>query len=347
MFSSAIELTENPRILVVRTDRIGDMVLSLPVFASIRRAYPGAHIAALAREYTRELLEGRDDVDEIISFDSPGAHIPAGMILPIASRLREKKFDAAIALYLKGSVALTLALARIPVRIGPATKLAQAMLTHRVVQRRSKSQKNEADHNLDLLAPLGIPPVREAKIPVDRSTPGHFARHDGHPLIGVHPGHGGSARTWPEANWSRLLRHLHAQGCDVAVTGAAGEAELVDRVISASGAPAQRYIGSGGVKQLARALADLDVFIAPSTGPLHIASAVGVPAVGIYCPIFVCLPQRWGPIGPGGVGLAPDVSPCDYCSGRDCPHFDCMEKITVEQVAREAMARVPAPAGAR
>lgn len=323
------------------------MVLSLPVFASIRKALPGAYIAALARDYTRELLEGRDDVDEIISFDSPGAHIPTGMILPMAARLREKKFDVAILLYLKTSVAAAMALARIPARIGPATKLAQVFLTHRITQRRSKSLKNEADHNLDLLAPLGISPVREARIPVDRSIPGHFIKRVGRPLIGVHPGHGGSARNWPEANWSTLIRELAAQGYDVAVTGAANEYALVERVIALSGVEAQRYIGADGLGKLARVLSGLDVFVAPSTGPLHIASAVGVPAVGIYCPIFVCLPDRWGPIGPGGVGLRPDVTPCDRCTGMDCPHFDCMESISVGRVVDAVRAKVPAMAGAR
>ncbi|MDH5477465.1 MAG: glycosyltransferase family 9 protein [Nitrospinota bacterium] len=348
MFSSLIKLPEKPRILVVRTDRIGDMVLSLPVFASLRHAMPGAFIAALARDYTKELLEGRDDVDEIISFPSPGAHVPTGMIWGLGARLRSMNFDAAILLYLKSSVALCVALARIPVRIGPATKIAQALLTHRIRQRRSRSLTSEADHNLALLSPLGVEPVREARIVVDGDSPGPFVRRPDHPLVGLHPGHGGSARTWPVKRWEELARLLAEAGMDVAVTGAPAEKNLVDQVAAAAGPGAQKYIGGEGLKKLARALYGLDALVAPSTGPLHIASATGTPAVGIYCPIFVCLPERWGPIGPGGGAIRPDVSPCDYCLGSDCPHFDCMESISAQQVMEQVRARLrPARVGAR
>ena len=326
--------------MVARTDRIGDMVLSLPVFASLRKAHPRAHITALARDYTRELLENRNDVDEIISFSSPGAHVPTDMIWSLAASLRAAKFDVAILLYLKSSVAMTVALARVPVRIGPATKAAQALLTHRVAQRRSKSLINEADHNLALLAPLGIEPLREAIIPVESSTPGHFVKNADRPLVGLHPGHGGSARAWPQAMWENLARALTQAGFDVAVTGAAGEKDLVELVANAAGEGAQKYTGDGGLKRLARILSDLDVLVANSTGPLHMASAVGVPVVGIYCPIFVCLPERWGPIGPGGGAVRPDTPPCDYCVGRDCSHFDCMESITVDQVMGEVRSRL-------
>jgi len=66
-----LSLPENPRILVARTDRIGDVVLSLPVFASLRAAFPDAFIGALTRNYTRDLLVGREDVNRIFSFDAP------------------------------------------------------------------------------------------------------------------------------------------------------------------------------------------------------------------------------------------------------------------------------------
>ncbi|MDH5638723.1 MAG: glycosyltransferase family 9 protein [Nitrospinota bacterium] len=340
MSTDIIKLPENPAILVVRTDRIGDMVLSLPVFASIRKAWPAARVTVLARDYTSQLIEGREDVDEVISFSSSGAHVPAGMILPLASRLREKKFDAAILLYLKSSVAITLALARIPVRIGPATKLAQLALTHRIPQRRSQGLKNEADYNLDLLAPLGIEPVREAKIHVDPNAPKVFQKNGGRPLVGVHPGSGGSARNWPKSNWVELIRALSRAGYDIALTGAAHERDMVEGIKEASGERAQVYIGQNGLKALAEALAQLDVFVGPSTGPLHMASAAGTPVVGIYCPIRVCLPVRWGPIGPGGSAVAPDVPPCEYCLGADCPHFDCMEKITPDMIVDQVAIKI-------
>lgn len=336
-------MPEKPRILVARTDRIGDVVLSLPVFTSIRAAYPGAHICALTRDYTRGLLENRPDIDEVISFDSPNNHIPNREFFRLAADLRRKKFDAAIALFSNFSVAALLAASGIPVRIGPASKLAQFFLTHRLAQRRSKSARHEADHNLDLLKPTGIHPVREASIKIPKAARHPFRKTHGKPLIGIHPGNGGSARNWPEKNYSRLISELSAQEADVAVTGSPAENAMVERIVKEAGAAVQTYIGEGDLMELAAALSQLDVLIAPSTGPLHIASATGTPVVGIYCPIRVCLPQRWGPIGADDTALVPDVPPCERCEGEKCSEWDCMEKITVGRVKEAALARTGAP----
>ena len=171
MSPEKIKLPENPRILVVRTDRIGDAVLSLPVFASLRVHWPKAHIAALVRSYTSELYQDREDVDEVIAFDAPTHHIPPGKFFALRGQLANKKFDVAIALFSTFSVSALLAAARIPVRIGPATKLAQLFFTHRIKQSRSKQLRHEADHNLDLLAALGVAPVRKASIKAEAKLP--------------------------------------------------------------------------------------------------------------------------------------------------------------------------------
>ncbi len=150
----------------------------------------------------------------------------------------------------------------------------------------------------------------------------------------------------PHGRYAELIARLSSAGCDVAVTGSAFEVELVERVIKNSGVNTQVYLGSGGLKELAGVLAGLDVFIGPSTGPLHLASAVGTPVVGIYCPIFVCLPARWGPIGPNDTALTPDVAPCNRCINGKCDHFDCMESINVDEVKDAALGKVRALADA-
>lgn len=338
MTSRKARLPAHPRVLVVRTDRIGDVVLSLPVFASIRAAYPGGRIIALTREYTRPLLEDRDDVDDVISFDAETSHVPRSAFMGLLARLRRERLDAAVALFSNFSVAALLFAAGIPVRVGPASKAAQVFFTHRIRQRRSKLLRHEADHNLDLLAPLGIAPVRRARI-TPPPPPGGLEKRCDRPLVGIHPGHGGSARSWPVKNWAALADALSASGADVVVTGSPAERELAESVARRAGAPVRVYIGEGGLMELAAALSALDVFAASSTGPLHIASAVGTPVVGIYCPIFVCLPQRWGPIGENDTALTPDVSPCERCSGEACEYWDCMERIGVERVRDEVLSR--------
>ncbi len=346
MATRKIDLVPNPRILVARTDRIGDVVLSLPVFASLKSAYPHATICALTRDYTRELLEDRDDVDEVITFESDNAHVPWRRFSRLLTRIKAKQFDVAIALYLNFSIALLFALAGIPRRVGPAAKAAQFLLTDRIRQSRSKGTRHETDHNLDLLTPLSAPPVRSAVMEVPAGRQRIFTKAEGRPLIGVHPGHGGSSRNWPEKNYAELITQLSSAGCDVALTGAADERELVGRVRDKAEGNVQMYVGSGSLKELACALAELDAFVAPSTGPLHIASAVGKPVVGLYCPIFVCLPQRWGPIGPNDTAITPEVEACDKCVDEKCVHFDCMESRRVGKVKEAALGKVRALADA-
>ncbi len=327
-----IELPENPKIVVVRTDRIGDVVLSLPVIESIRRAYPKAHICALTRGYTSDLFSLHGGVDEIISFDSDSPHIPRKEFCRILDQVRNKNFDCAIALYSNISVAALLALARIPVRIGPAGKIARIFLTHAITQRRSKQLKHEADHNLDLLRPLLIKPVRVATVKPPQQPLCVIDRPAGKPLVGVHPGHGGSSLNWPARYYARLVTELHSAGITVVVTGSKAERELVESVSTLSGVSLQTFIGEGGLHELASVLSQFDVFVAGSTGPLHLAGAVGTKVVGIYCPIYVCLPERWGPIGDHAVAVRPEVPACKKCTGLQCPHYDCMESISVEQI---------------
>ncbi|VAX17812.1 ADP-heptose--lipooligosaccharide heptosyltransferase II [hydrothermal vent metagenome] len=328
------------RILVVRTDRVGDVVLSLPVFASLRSAMPDAYICALTRDYTRDLLTERDDVNEVISFKSKTSHIPLKEFPRILHEVKLKDFDVAIVLYSNFSVSALTMMAGIPKRIGPATKLAQIFLTHRIIQRRSKGKKHEADHNLDLLWPLDISPLRKIKIAVQNKTEQIFSRNENKPLIGVHPGSGGSARNWPEQKYVELINELSLAGADVVITGSPQERRMVERIAQEVDPAVTTYIGEDGLKGLISALAEFDVFIAPSTGPLHIASAVGTPVVGIYCPISVCLPSRWGPIGAHDTALVPNVTECKTCIEEECEEWDCMYKIEVSLVRDSALAKV-------
>ena len=329
MNTKVIALPERARILVVRTDRIGDMVLSLPVFTSLKAAFPRSTICALTRNQTAELLAGRPDVDDVISFASDTSRIPWGEFKRLVPEIIKRKFDVAVILFSNFSVTALTAVAGIPVRVGPATKIAQALLTHRVRQRRSKALRHETDHNLDLLNVLGAPHIRVAFITPPRPPVVRLARTDGKPLVGVHPGSGGSARNWPESRYVELVRELSAAACDVVVTGSSAERELVERVIRSSGGLAAPQIGGDKLMEFASVLSQLDVFVAGSTGPLHMASALGTPVVGIYCPIFVCSPQRWGPIGPKDTALAPNVAACGKCVMEKCPHYDCMDMISV------------------
>ncbi len=335
-----IALPDNARILVIRPDRIGDVVLSTPVLVSLRAAKPTWKIAMLVRPIIAPLLEGHPAIDELLTLDTndkPSWKNTA----PLAGFLRQKKFDAALHLYSDFWVSLAVWRAGVPVRIGPASKLARIFYNTALPQRRSRGERHEADYNLDLLSPLAIPPLRKSMLPVWPDAIGAAVAllDPSRKNIGVFPGMGGSARNWKPAQYARLIDILIAEGHNVILMGGAADTAIVDAVAAASIAAPKRFAGTH-IKELAAFIRRLDVFIAPSTGPLHIAGAVGTPAVGIYCPIRVCLPRRWGPIGTRDAALCPAVPPCGACVKEQCPYWDCMNRLTADEAAAAVKERL-------
>ncbi len=330
---------DDAKILIIRPDRIGDVVLSTPVLTSIRRARPGWKISVLVKPLVAPLLEGHPDVDEVMRLDTsekPSFCNTRGL----AGRIRSGGFDAAIHLFSDFWISLAVWRAGVPWVAGPASKIAAIFYDKRVVQNRSKGGRHEADHNLDLLAPLGIPPIRKTSVAAKEGfapPPGLLAV--GKRSVGVFPGMGGSARNWKPANFARLADILAGEGMNVILICGPGGEPLLSEVWSLTKSAPARFV-CPGLKELASFIKMLDCFVAPSTGPLHMATAVATPAVGIYCPIRVCLPERWGPIGEKDAALRPDVPVCEKCVPARCEQYDCMDKLEPERVAAAVRERV-------
>lgn len=330
---------DRKNVLVVRTDRIGDVVLSTPVFASIRKARPDWRISVLVRPLLAELLEDHPHIDEVITLGTNNK--PSFLSTrKLPSTLRRRKFDIAVHLYSDFWVSLAVWRAGIRERIGPASKVARIFYGKAIVQHRSKGRLHEADYNLALLKPLGIAPVRRPFIAVSGKNPAKALFKPDGKNVGVFPGMGGSARNWKPRQYAKLVDSLRSDSVNVILMCGPGEEGLLEEVEkSLTSRKPMRYVGRK-LKELAVVIGNLDCFVAPSTGPLHIASGVGTPAVGIYCPIRVCLPARWGPIGDNDASFAPQVPACEQCAKERCGHFDCMELLDVEPVANAVRERL-------
>ncbi len=125
------------RILIVRTDRLGDVVLTLPVLSSLRRCFPRARLSVLLRRYTGAIVTGNPYVDEILWYDADGVPVPFTAML---STLKEKRFDAAVLVRPDPRAAILLFLARIPVRIGTGYRYYSPLMTHRIYEHRSEAK---------------------------------------------------------------------------------------------------------------------------------------------------------------------------------------------------------------
>jgi heptosyltransferase-2 len=215
-------------ILVVRADRIGDVVLSTPVFEAIRNHYPKARVTVLVREAVAPLLRGLSSIDEVLVYEPEGRHAGFRGFFELMREFRVRRFKLAICLQSQARIAAALFGVGVSYRVGPLSKLHSFLFYNRGVrQRRSEVEMHEADYNLQLLRRVGIRsgtrnfPTRVHLDPVKSQEGQSFLsslKNQGR-VVAVHPGMGGSALNWPEESYIELIRALLEANRGVVVTG--------------------------------------------------------------------------------------------------------------------------------
>ena len=154
-----------------------------------------------------------------------------------------------------------------------------------------------------------------------------------HPKVIIHPG-GRSTRRWRSESYWHLAVQLAAQGFGVVLTGSAAEGKsFLEDVGQPQSMPKGllNLMGRLTLRELMGVIAASQAVVSGSTGPAHIAAALEVPMVSIYDPRRLSEPTRWRPLGTGVV-LKPDVPSCPRCIEDACPYWDCLDRITVENV---------------
>ncbi len=336
-------------ILIARTDKIGDLLLSLPTFQALKKAFPETRLTALVSPYAKEIVQNHPAVDTVELFENGES------FWGLTKRLKAMKPDVFIALYPRPRQVLAAWTAGIPTRIGTAYRWYSFLLNEKVRVHRSVCDRHEVEYNLDLVKPLGITP--EAKKIEFRLTESErsFAKDllkekgikpKGHYVV-VHPGHKGSALNWKPERYAQVVAQLCCRkGLRVILTGAANETDLVSRVtthLSGLG-PDQRpilLIGECTLRQLAAVYEGADCFLSGSTGTMHLAAAVGTPTVALFCPIPQTTPVRWGPWGNKSTVLMPQNLECPDCRVGACSKHDPMDAISVEEVLTAVQEYLP------
>jgi ADP-heptose:LPS heptosyltransferase len=326
---------------VVRTDHLGDVILTLPMLAVLRSRYPDAWLGMLLSRYTGEIVRNHPSVNVLLWNDEGGQPRPAADII---REIRAQKFDTVVLVHPTARLAWIMARAGIPVRIGTGYRYYSLLLTRRVFEHRKDARHHELEYNLRLLTAM------DPSIRVDGVKPefgivlqpeavhrvGALLTEQGiasdEPCIVLHPGSGGSARDWPVERFGALGRKLaQERHVRIIVTGGKGEDGSVGRVVDAAGDRAVPLCGVLTLPELAALYARASLVVANSTGPLHLAVALGTPVVGIYPQLTPMSPARWGPYTDRKRVLVPDA-PADCRLCRNGERCTCLESITIDQV---------------
>lgn len=338
------------KILIVRLDRIGDVVLSTPVIKALRDAYPDAHIAMMVRPHAREIVEGNPCLNEVIIYDKDGSHRGLAGSLRFTQELRAKKFDIAIILHPTSRTHMVVSLAGIPERVGYDRK-AGFLLTRRIPHTKQFGMKHEIDYTLDVLRYIGIEPKdRALYVPVntcsERRIENMLAENgvkSSDILIAFNPGASCASKRWGIKNFSEVARGLiEKHGAKAVIISGSADKHFGDELASSIGKGAVNLSGRTGIGDVASLLRRCRLFISNDSGPVHVACAVGTPVVVIFGRSDAGLsPRRWGPTLGRSAVLHKDVG-CDVCLAHNCRiGFKCLEAITAKEVLEAAEKMLP------
>jgi heptosyltransferase-2 len=291
MGGTTIKSAKIKKILVVRTDAIGDLLLATPALAALRAKFPQAHIALMVRPYNQFVVKNNPDIDEVIVEDLYdrfhfGHRIGLWRYLVWIFRLYFKRFDVMINLAGDFPYALIGYLAGIPCRIGDRGRISYSWLYNcQVNQRLNSWALHEVEHNFELLAPLGIDLRTAGKCRIypdaDKLEAAAQLLSDhglaGKKIIGVNVGTSGTNKPWALANYVELVKCLAAAyGTKIALVGGPKENELNKSIMPELGDTAVN-LGGLPVELFIALLKQLDLYIANDTGPTHLAAALDVP----------------------------------------------------------------------
>ncbi len=321
------------RILIIRTDRMGDVLLSTPVLTAIKKTWPRSHTTMMIAPYTQDVISGHPDLDEILIDDNKGEHQGIKGLFKLVRLIKSKNFDTALVLHPSTRLAILCWLAGIPNRVGTGYRSYSLLFNTRIMQHRKKSGRHELELNLDLVKVIGaniediefkfnIPEKAEQR--VQKLLEQNNIKDK--PYVVIHPGSGGSALDWPIDNFAELAKQLiKIHNIPVVITGSASESPLAE-TIAQKATDVIRFDGQLDIKELACALKHAAIVTANSTGPLHLAVATGSNVVGLYCTLQACHPNRWGPYNQLDSVITPPED-ADYGEGKNP-----MKLIPVEQV---------------
>ena len=300
---SELQKQREVNVLVSRTDRIGDVILTLPLITELKRLVPNSRISFLISKKLENLIDGYKDVDKVFFVED----------INLNNFLKENNFDIAISVYPRKELAMAFYKAGIRYRVGTAYRLYSVLFNQRIKEHRKYAEKHEADYNLNLLSFLG------KEISFDKKFFFRYSDEEMNVLqnklsfkldekfVVIHPGSKGSARDLPIDKIIKIPEYIIKNHPDykIVITGIPQEKPITqlfreiykDKVIDLA--------GEISLRELLILIDKSRLFISNSTGPIHIAGALNRNITGFYPNSAPMNATRWKPLSTNAKVISP------------------------------------------
>ena len=329
-------------VLVLQTSFLGDLVLTLPLIAEIRRRFPVKKLSLMCTPLGEDLLQDYSAIDEIIVDDKKRQHRGWRGLRNQVAVLRQKQFTLALTPHKSARSAYLLFQANIPHRIGFRQSKGWFLFDNRAQRDPSR---HDVERNLSVLAPFGVTVedcVRDIELvtpPEVQSSVAQKLRHLGvvgnKPAIGVNPGSVWPTKRWWVEGFAEFINLVNAQGkFQIWLFGGPEDADVVGRLLDRCGGAAVNLAGKFSLRELPAAIGHCQVFVTNDSGPMHIAVARKVPTAAIFCATTPDL--GFYPYSSNAIVIQKQLAcrPCTSHGGRRCPlvHEDCIRQISAQTV---------------
>lgn len=305
-----LKLKQIRRIAIIRTDRIGEVLLSTPVIEALSHFFKDAEISFVTSAYSSGIIEPRPDIKDVILFDTFSKRPPLLSALELSNKLKPGAFDIALILNPHRVLHLGCYLAGIPIRAGFNRKW-PFLLTHRAHDNRAKAIMHEVEYNLEFLRIIDIyadkiPP----SMPVSSKESGYVEAllksrgiKEDSTIVSIHPGSSNAKKRWDIGNFRKVVSALSETGrISMLIIGDKNERALGKEIISGTKENVYDMTGLFTIGELAALLKASRLLITNDNGPMHMAAAVGTRVIALFNKDAAGSdPKRWGPYGEGHI----------------------------------------------
>lgn len=341
------------RILAIRLDNLGDVLVTTPAFHAIKTSLPQASLTLLTSPVGAQVARLNPDIDAVIEYSAPW--MDPWRELPQDSQREQQMIETIRAGAFDGAIIFTsfrqsplpaaylCYLADIPLRLAASIDGPGSLLTTR--HKHPERMMHEVERGLDLVGAIGLSTDNldlVLRVPDEARLSGILAERGlkrARPLIVVHPGCSMPARTYPWEMYAEVVNMLVEQaGAHVALTGAPNERPLVERIIASlrprARANVLNFAGALPFPEFCALIETANLTVTNNTGPMHIAAALKCPVVALFA--LTNPPEQWGPWHVAHRQLYHEVA-CRLCYCRVCPYgHECLRLVSPEMVLEAA-----------